>query len=126
MLPVLQSIRDERIVITGYLGAAERLEALAAADVFCDGRGLVDGGAGSAGGGLAGDLSPGCNLPEAAEAGAGLIVEPQVEPLAAALRDVLSDAEQRATMGTAARSLARERFTWSRSARGWKTCIGKS
>ena len=28
-------------------------------------------------------LSPGCNLPEAAAAGAGLIVEPEVEPLAA-------------------------------------------
>ncbi|MFN8452444.1 MAG: glycosyltransferase [Anaerolineae bacterium] len=89
MLPVLQSIGDERIVITGYLGAAERLEALAAADVFClpaTGEGLSMAALEALAAGLPVILSPGCNLPEAAEAGAGLIVEPQVEPLAAALR----------------------------------------
>lgn len=115
MLPVLQSIRDERIVITGYLGAAERLEALAAADVFClpaTGEGLSMAALEALAAGLPVILSPGCNLPGAAEAGAGLIVEPQVEPLAVALRDVLSDAGRREAMSAAARSLARERFTW--------------
>ena len=58
-------------------------------------------------------LSPGCNLPEAAEAGAGLIVEPQVEPLAAALRSLLTDAERRLFMGAAGRVLVNERFTWA-------------
>ncbi len=63
-------------------------------------------------------LSPGCNLPEAAEAGAGLIVAPETEPLATALRDLLTDAPKRALMSAAARRLAQERFTWASAAAG--------
>jgi glycosyltransferase involved in cell wall biosynthesis len=63
-------------------------------------------------------LSPGCNLPEAAQAGAGVIVEPEVEALVAALRDLLPDVERRAAMSAAARQLARERFTWEAAAEG--------
>ena len=116
MLPVLQAIHDERIVLTGYLDAAERLEALAAADVFClpaTGEGLSMAALEALAAGLPVILSPGCNLPEAAEQGAGLIVEPQLEPLAAALRDLLGDAERRAAMGASARLLVRARFTWA-------------
>lgn len=115
MLPVLQSLHDGRIVLTGYLDASQRLEALAAADVFClpaTGEGLSMAALEALASGLPSILSPGCNLPEAAEAGAALIVEPQVEPLAAALRELLGDAARRARMGAAARSLIRKRFTW--------------
>ena len=41
-----------------------------------------------------------------------MIVEPQVEPLAGALRDLLSNSEQRTKMGKRARQLTLERFTW--------------
>lgn len=55
-------------------------------------------------------------MPEAAEAGAGLIVEPQIDPLRMALGDLLSDADLRKTMGERARMLVLERFTWARVA----------
>jgi glycosyltransferase involved in cell wall biosynthesis len=115
MLPVLKALGDNRIVLVGYLDGAERLAALAASDVFClpaTGEGLSMAALESLAAGLPVILSPGCNLPEAAEAGARVIVEPQVEPLAAALRDLLIHPEQRAAMGAAARTLARERFAW--------------
>ncbi|MCC6804821.1 MAG: glycosyltransferase [Anaerolineae bacterium] len=115
MLPVLRALHDERSEITGDLDAAERLDALAAADVFClpaTGEGLSMAALEALAAGLPAILSPGCNLPEAAEAGAGVIVEPQVEPLAAALRALLGDPARRAVMSAAAQSLVRERFTW--------------
>ncbi len=119
MLPVLQPLLDERITLTGYLAGEDRLAALAAADVFClpaTGEGLSMAALEGLAAGLPAILSPGCNLPEAADAGAGLIVEPQVEPLAAALHDLLTDPARRAAMGTAARALVRERFTWAAAA----------
>ena len=116
MLALLQTIKGDQTVITGYLDGQDRLAALAAADVFClpaTGEGLSMAALEALAAGLPAILSPGCNLPEVAEVGAGLIVEPQVEPLAQALRDLLSDADRRVTMGAAARLLVRERFTWA-------------
>jgi glycosyltransferase involved in cell wall biosynthesis len=66
--------------------------------------------------GVAVILSPECNLPEVAEAGAGLVVEPQVEPLAAALRSLMTDDDRRREMGVHGRALVQERFTWERVA----------
>jgi poly(glycerol-phosphate) alpha-glucosyltransferase len=57
-------------------------------------------------------LSPGCNLPEAAEAGAGLVVAAEVEPLAVALTALLTDPMTRGAMGDKGRALAAARFTW--------------
>jgi poly(glycerol-phosphate) alpha-glucosyltransferase len=57
-------------------------------------------------------ISPGCNLPEVAEHGAGLVVPPDAEALAAALRDLLSDPARRAAMSVAARQLVETHFTW--------------
>jgi glycosyltransferase involved in cell wall biosynthesis len=115
MLALLQAIKGENTVITGYLDGQDRLAALAAADLFClpaTGEGLSMAALEALAAGLPAILSPGCNLPEVGEVGAGLIVEPQVEPLAQALRDLLSDAERRRLMGAAAQTLVRERFTW--------------
>ena len=89
MLALLQAIKDDRTIMTGYLDGQERLAALAAADIFClpaTGEGLSMAALEALAAGLPAILSPGCNLPEVAQYGAGLIVEPQVEPLAAALR----------------------------------------
>ncbi len=112
----LEPLLDARMVVTGYLAGADRLAALAAADLFClpaTGEGLSMAALEALAAGLPVILSPGCNLPEAAEAGAGVIVEPEVEPLAAALRDLLSDPQKRAAMGSAGRRLARDRFSWA-------------
>jgi glycosyltransferase involved in cell wall biosynthesis len=51
-------------------------------------------------------------LPEVAAYGAGIEVQPSVEPLATALRELLTDAETRSKMGQSARQVVRERFTW--------------
>lgn len=115
MLPILQPLLDDRMVVTGYLDGKERLAALAAADLFClpaTGEGLSMAALEAMAAGLPVILSPGCNLPEAAEAGAGMVVAAQVEPLAAALSALLPDARQRAEMSAAGQALVCERFTW--------------
>ncbi len=119
MLPTLQALADDRMVLTGYLAGADRLAALAAADVFAlpaTGEGLSMAALEAMAAGVPVILSPGCNLPEAADSGAGLIVAPEVEPLAAALRALLTDADRRAAMASAARGLVRQRFTWTQVA----------
>lgn len=116
MLSVLQPLLDRRMVVTGYLDGAERLAALAAADVFClpaTGEGLSMAALEALAAGLPVILAPGCNLPEVATAGAGLIVAPEPEPLAQALAALLGDPARRAGMSAAARRLVRERFAWA-------------
>ena len=116
MLATLQTIKDDRTVITGYLDGQNRLAALAAADIFClpaTGEGLSMAALEALAAGLPAILSPGCNLSEVAQVGAGLIVEPQIEPVAEALRLLLTDAERRAAMRVAGQALVRERFTWA-------------
>jgi glycosyltransferase involved in cell wall biosynthesis len=111
----IQALADERIILTGYLGGADRLAAFAAADIFAlpaVGEGLPIVVLEAMGAGLPIIVSPGCNLPEVVEHGAGLEILPQIEPLAAALRTLLTDTNQREKMGNAAQKLARERFTW--------------
>ncbi len=112
MLSVIQPLLDERIIVTGYLGGADRLAAYAAADAFAlpaTGEGLSMAALEALGAGLPVILSPGCNLPEAEAAGAGVIVAPEVEPLADAIRQVLTDPGD---MGARGRQLVAERFTW--------------
>jgi Glycosyltransferase len=53
---------------------------------------------------------------DVAQAGAGIVTSSQPEPLAAAIRDLLSDAEARETMGRQGRELVKARFTWDRVA----------
>lgn len=115
MLSALQPLLDDRIIVTGYLGGADRLAAYAAADAFAlpaMGEGLSMAALEAMGAGLPVILSPGCNLPEAAAAGAGVIVAPEVEALADAIRRVLTSPDERRSMGANGRRLVETRFTW--------------
>jgi glycosyltransferase involved in cell wall biosynthesis len=119
MLATIAPFVDERSILTGYLDNEERLGALAAANLFAlpaTGEGLSMALLEAMSAALPVIISPGCNLPEVESYGAGRIVEPQVEPLATALRHLLTDAKQRAYMGQQARQLVLERFTWARVA----------
>ena len=53
---------------------------------------------------------------DVALAGAGIVTSSLPEPLAAAIRELLSDSEARAAMGRRGRELVQERFTWDRVA----------
>ena len=115
MLPIITPLLDNRIVLTGYLDGMDRLSALAAADLLAlpaVGEGLPMIVLEALGAGLPVLISPGCNLPQVADYGAGLIVEPQPEPLAEALRQLLTQPDQRAAMGVAGQRLIHDQFTW--------------
>jgi glycosyltransferase involved in cell wall biosynthesis len=115
----IAALHDPRIVLTGYLDGTERLGALAAADLLAlpaVGEGLPMVALEALAAGVPLILSPGCGLPEAAQAGAAFEVAPETEPLAAALRALLADAARRAAMAAAGRALARDRFTWDAAA----------
>jgi glycosyltransferase involved in cell wall biosynthesis len=125
MLPTLQAlaVQDKRIELVGFLDGDARLNALAQADVFAlpaTGEGLSMALLEAMAAGIPLLISPGCNLPEADRAGAAVIVLPEVEPLAEALRTLLTDAERRQRMGEAARRLALERFGWDKIAAQWE------
>jgi glycosyltransferase involved in cell wall biosynthesis len=119
LLAQISPLAGERIVLTGFLDGAERLAAFAAADVFAlpaVGEGLPMVALEAMGAGLPVILSPECFLPEVAMQGAGLIVEPDIAPLSAALRQLLSDAVQRQAMGDCGRVLVEKHFTWDAAA----------
>jgi glycosyltransferase involved in cell wall biosynthesis len=115
LLAALKPLLDERIVLTGYLDGQDRLAAFAAADLLAlpaIGEGLPMVVLEAMAAALPVIVSPGCHLPEVPAHNAGLEVEPSVEPLAAALRDLFTDAAKRMAMGLAARRLVQTRFTW--------------
>jgi len=115
MLAALQTRADARVIFTGFLEGRARLEALVDADLFvlpAIGEGLPLAALEAMAVGLPVILSPDCHLPDVLPAGAGMVVEPLVEPLADALRALLPDADLRWAMGAAARAMIHERFTW--------------
>ncbi len=120
MLAVLRELAAahhiaQRVTFTGMLVGDERLAALSAADLFAlpaVGEGFSMAVLEAMACGLPVVLTPGCHFPEAAQAGAGVVVERAVEPLAGALAALLADAARRAAMGRAARALVERRYTW--------------
>lgn len=61
-------------------------------------------------------ITTNCNLPEAAENNAGVVINRTVPELAAALDRILSSPTDAAIMGKNARALVEERFTWQQVA----------
>lgn len=117
MLPTLRALAngDPRIVFTGYLDGEARLGALAAGDVFAlpaIGEGQPMAALEAMAAGLPVVLSPGCNLDEAAAAGAGFVVEASAAEFAEKLSLLLSDAALRREMGQRARRLVTARYSW--------------
>jgi glycosyltransferase involved in cell wall biosynthesis len=115
LLDYLTPHLGDAIIYTGFLDGADRLAALAAADLFAlpaTGEGLPMVVLEAMGAGLPVLISPECYLPQVASAGVGLVVEPQIEPLRAALQVLLSDAPQRQAMGARGRHLVQTQFTW--------------
>ncbi len=105
----------DRVTFTGMLTGADQRAALATADVFvlpAVGEGLSMAVLEAMAAGLPVIVTPGCNLPDVETRGAGLLVERAVEPLAAALRTLLTDADRRKAMGEQGRAWVRESFTW--------------
>jgi glycosyltransferase involved in cell wall biosynthesis len=114
------AIRDD-VLLTGMLTGRDRLLAFAAADVFVLPShsdvlaiAVIEAMACA----LPVVITPACNFPEVAQAGAGLILEPTAPELAAALEHVvgMSD-DQRGAMGARGRRLVESGYTWDVIAR---------
>jgi glycosyltransferase involved in cell wall biosynthesis len=105
----------ESVTFTGLLTGADRIAALAAADVFAlpaVGEGFSVAVLEAMACGLPVVLSPDCHFPEAEAAGAAVVVPRDVRPLAEALRGLLTDGEARASLGRRARELVCRCYTW--------------
>ena len=61
-------------------------------------------------------LSPGCNMDEIEDDGAGFVVEPTVDAFASRLSELVVNADLRREMGTNAQLLVGEQFSWNRIA----------
>ncbi|MCY3977239.1 MAG: glycosyltransferase [Chloroflexi bacterium] len=117
MLPVLKALADgdPRIIFTGYLEGDARLGALAAGDIFAlpaIGEGQPIAALEAMAAGVPVLLSPGCNLDEVEEAGAGYVVAATADAFAEQLRLPLIDDAARGRMGERARQLVDERYRW--------------
>lgn len=114
---LIEPFIDSRVVLTGYLDGTERLAALAAADIFAlpaEGEGLSMVVLEALACGLPVLLTPGCHLPEAAAAGAGIEIARTPDALAEGLRFLLTDLAQLEPMRQAARALVRDQFVWEK------------
>ncbi len=118
-LQAIQPYLGANIRHLGFLDARERLEALAAADLFAlpaQGEGLSLASLEALAAGVPVLLSPECYLPDVEPAGAGRIVPPQVEALTAALRDLFADPGTLAAMQEQTRPFIAAHYTWERVA----------
>lgn len=106
---------ESKVIFTGMLTGDDRLAALAAGDVFAlpaVGEGLSMAALEAMAAHLPLIVTPGCNLPQIENRGAGLLVERAITPLAHALERLIADSAQRETMGANALAWMRQQFTW--------------
>ncbi len=112
---IAQAGLSPRTHVIGPLYGAAKFEALVDADLFClpsrqEGFSMAITEALATGAPVI--CTPGCHFPEVAQAGAGMVVEPNPEVLAHALQRLLDDEALRDRMGQAGRKLVLSRFTW--------------
>lgn len=115
MLSTLESLADDRVMITGYLEGNDIEVAYALADLLvlpAIGEGLSMAVLEAMSHAIPVILSPGCNFPQAAEADAGWIVEPEVDVLADALKSAFADGDALREKGINARKLIETNYTW--------------
>jgi len=124
MLRVAQRLAYEggvagRVIFTGLLSGQDRIAALRVADIFAlpaVGEGLSMAALEALAAGIPALLTPGCNLPEIADRGAGIVVDRAVGAIAAGLRTLLTDESGRRMMGERGAAWVREAFTWPKVA----------
>ena len=120
MLSIAKTLAEQggigpRVTFTGLLQGADQRAALASADIFvlpAVGEGLSIAALEAMAAGLPVILTPGCNLPDVEQHGAGLLVQRDVPSIAAALRTLLQDSSGRINRGEKGRAWVREKFTW--------------
>lgn len=106
---------SEYIVFPGMMTGEAKLDLLARADVFAlpsDGEGFSMAILEALASATPVLISPGCNFPEVAEAGAGRVVANDPVEMAAALDTLLADREALRAMGERGYELVRERYSW--------------
>jgi glycosyltransferase involved in cell wall biosynthesis len=109
--------RGSNVLLTGRLDQAQLQDAYAAAAAFVlpsFAEGMPMTALDALAFGLPAVLSRACNLPEVAEAGAGILVDPDLESLTRGLERLLSQPDAWPRMGAAARELAATRFDTER------------
>lgn len=110
---VRESGQADRIILAGILEGEERLAALARANVFVlpsYGEGFSVAILEALAAGCPVVITHGCNFPEVADTGAGMVVNPEVKEVSEALGRVLDDAELARRMSGAAKDLIREKY----------------
>lgn len=105
----------DKVVFTGMLTGHEKLAALGGADFlvqpsYSEGFSMTVLEAMAAM--LPVIITRQCNFPEVATVGAGLVIEPEVGQLEAAIKKLLSDLHLQKEMGSNGRRLVSEKFTW--------------
>lgn len=110
---VKQQGLENRVRFPGIIDGEKKSKYLQAADIFAltsHSEGLPNAVIEGLGYGLAMLLTHRCNVPEVTEYEAGHVVEAEVEPIQIALKQLLADAQMRASCQQNARRLAVERF----------------
>lgn len=109
----------DKAIFAGMLTGHQKLAALGGADVcvipsYSEVRSIVALEAMASG--LPVIITRQCHFPEVADARAGLVIEPEVNQLAAALEKLLNEPTLRQEMGSNGRRLVAEKFTWDKVA----------